>query len=150
DNGNFSSATGSPIVLGSNEQGPVAIASRVFRSTDPTHLVQPADLVVVNKTSNTISVLLGSQNFDGTFAEATGFPFGVGMQPVAVIIDDFNADGIPDIAVINAGDNTITTLEGDGLGGFKPFPKSPFALPANETGAIAAVLGVFDNSGKPE
>src|SRR5262249_41552428 len=69
-NGNFASATGSPIRLGTNEQGPTAIASAVFRVTDATHLVQPADLVVANGTSNTVSVLLGSQNFDGTFAEA--------------------------------------------------------------------------------
>lgn len=150
DNGNFTAAPGSPIVLGTNEQGPVAIASKILRATDATHLVQPADLVIVNKTSNTVSLLLGSQNFDGTFAEAPGFPLGVGAQPVGVVIDDFDTDGIPDIAVLNAGDNTLTVLKGDGLGGFAPFPNSPFHLPTNETGAIAMVSGVFDNSNKPE
>src|SRR5262249_31076914 len=84
--GNSTTATGSPIHLGTNEQGPTAIASDVFRVTDATHLAQPADLVITNGTSNTVSVLLGSENFDGTFTEAVGSPFTVGTNPSAVVI----------------------------------------------------------------
>src|SRR5262249_38246640 len=150
DNGNFSSATGSPFKLGSNEQAPSAIASAIFRATDATHLAQPADLVIANSGSNTVSVLLGSENFDGTFSEAAGTPFTVGANPSAVVIADFNDDGNLDIAVANQGDNTISVFVGDGQGGFTPFPKSPFALPTSEKGPVAMVSGVFDNSGKPE
>ena len=150
DNGNFSSATGSPFKLGSNEQAPSAIASAIFRATDATHLAQPADLVIANSGSNTVSVLLGSENFDGTFSEAAGSPFTVGANPSAVVIADFNDDGNLDIAVANQGDNTISVFAGDGQGGFTPFPKSPFALPTSEKGPVAMVSGVFDNSGKPE
>jgi Flp pilus assembly secretin CpaC len=147
-NGNFKAGT--PIVLGTSEQGPTAIASDIFRVTDATHLAQPADLVVTNGTSNTVSVLLGSENFDGTFAEATGSPFTVGTNPSAAVIADFDGDGFRDFAVANQGDNTISVFKGDGLGGFTPFPKSPFILPTTEKGPIAMTTGVFDSSGKPE
>jgi hypothetical protein len=100
---------------------PSAIASKIFRQTDPTHLVQPADLVVANSGSNTVSVLLGSENFDGTFTEAAGSPFAVGINPSGVVIADFNGDGFLDFAVVNQGDNTISVFQGDGLGGFTPF-----------------------------
>ena len=150
-NGQFAPpATGSPILLGTNEQGPTAIASGIFRVTDATHLAQPADLVVANGTSGTVSVLLGSQNFDGTFAEGAGSPFTVGNNPRAVVIADFDNDGFLDFAVANQGDNTLSVFKGDGQGNFTPFPKSPFALPTNEKGPIAMALGTFDSSGKPE
>jgi surface antigen len=149
-NGNFTPATGSPILLGTSEQGPTAVASDIFRVTDANHLVQPADLVIANGTSNTVTVLLGSGNFDGTFAEATGSPFTVGSSPSAVAIADFNNDGFLDFAVANQVDNTISVFKGDGQGGFTEFPGSPFALPTTEKGPIAMTTGVFDNSGKPE
>src|SRR5439155_8899852 len=83
--------------------------------------------VVANSNSNPVSVLLG--NGDGTFTEAAGSPFPAGDQPSAVVVADFNGDGKPDIAIANKGDNSITVLQGDGAGGFKPFPKSPFNMP---------------------
>jgi hypothetical protein len=133
----------SAIVLGTNEQGPSAIASAVFRQTDATHLTQPADLVIANQTSNTVTVLLG--NGDGTFAEAPGSPFTVGVQPRAVVIADFNGDGILDFAVADSGDNTIATFQGNGNGTFEPFPKSPFALPTSMQAPVAIVTGNFRN-----
>jgi Flp pilus assembly secretin CpaC len=148
--GNFTAATGSPIKLGTDEQGPTAIASNIFRLADATHLVQPADLVIANGTSNTVSVLLGSQNFDGTFTEVAGSPFAVGTNPSAVVVADFDGDGLLDFAVANHGDNTISLFKGDGQGGFTVFPNSPFALPSTEKGPIAMTTGVFDSSGKPE
>jgi tetratricopeptide (TPR) repeat protein len=131
------------IVLGANEQGPVAIASGVFRLTDVNHLTQPADLVIANSTSNTVTVLLG--NGDGTFTEAPGSPFTVGAQPRAVVIADFNNDGNLDFAVADSGDNTIATFQGNGDGTFTPFPKSPFALPASMKEPVAMVSGNFQN-----
>src|SRR5205085_7722007 len=112
DSGNFTVAPGSPIKLGSNEQLPSAIASKVFRATDATHLAQPADLIIANSSSNTVSVLLGSENFDGTFTEAPGSPLTVGAKPSAVVIADFNGDGNLDFAVANQGDNTIYFFTG--------------------------------------
>ena len=144
-NGNFAAATGSPVALGANEQGPAGIASGIFRLTDATHLTQPADLVVANASSNTVSVLLG--NGDGTFAEAPGSPFATGVQPRAVVVTDFNGDGRLDFAVLNSGDNTISTFQGNGDGTFAPFANSPFKLAASEQGPTAMVSGHFVNQG---
>jgi hypothetical protein len=66
------------------------------------------------------------------------------------VIADFNGDGFLDIAVVNEGDNTISLFQGDGQGGFTPFPKSPFALPSTEKRPIAVLSGIFDKSGRPE
>jgi len=140
--GNFTQPR-NPIVLGTNEQSPSAIASAVFRLTDATHLTQPADLVIANQSSNTVAVLLG--NGDGTFAEAPGSPFSVGAQPRSVVIADFNGDGKLDFAVANSGDNTIATFQGNGNGTFTAFPKSPFALPAGMQLPVAMVTGNFRN-----
>ena len=143
--GNFTEATGSPIALGANEQGPAGIAAGTFRLTDATHLTQPADLVIANASSNTVSVLLGNE--DGTFTEAPGSPFTVGVQPRAVVVTDFNGDGKLDFAVANSGDNTISIFQGNGDGTFAPFPNSPFKLAATEQGPVAMVSGHFVNQG---
>lgn len=144
-NGNFAAATGSPVALGANEQGPAGIASGTFRLTDATHLTQPTDLVIANASSNTVSVLLG--NGDGTFTEAPGSPFTTGVQPRAVVVTDLNGDGKPDFAVLNSGDNTISTFRGSGDGTFTPFANSPFKLAATEQGPTAMVSGHFVNQG---
>ncbi len=140
--GTFTQPT-NPISLGVNEQGPSAIASAIFRLTDADHLTQPADLVIANQSSNTVSVLLG--NGDGTFAGAPGSPFAVGAQPRSVVIADFNGDGKLDFAVADSGDNTIATFQGNGDGTFTPFPRSPFALPLLMREPVAMVTGNFRN-----
>ncbi len=140
--GNFTQLNNA-IALGTNETGPAAIASGVFRLTDVNHLTQPVDLVIANSTSNTVTVLLG--NGDGTFVEAPGSPFTVGAQPRAVAIADFNGDGQLDFAVANSGDNSISTFFGNGDGTFTPFPKSPFVLPNSVQEPVAMVKGNFRN-----
>ena len=150
--GNFSQPGTSPILLGKNETGPAAIGSAVLRASTTAVPTPAADLVIANSSSNTVSVLLGSG--DGTFAEATGSPFATGKQPSAIVIADFNGDGNLDFAVANKGDNSISVFQGDGNGGFTPFPKSPFVLPnivvGAETGPVAMVTGNFRNQGKPD
>lgn len=150
--GNFSQPGTSPILLGKNETGPAAIASAVLRASTTAVPTPAADLVIANSSSNTVSVLLG--NGDGTFTEATGSPFATGKQPSAIVIADFNGDGNLDFAVANKGDSSISVFEGDGSGGFTPFPKSPFVLPnivaGTETGPVAMVTGNFRNRGKPD
>jgi len=133
DNGNFAQLTPSPIALGADETGQVAIGTGVFRNTNtkcPTP--QPPDVVLVNSTSNNISVLLGDGDANckptGFFTEAPSSPFAVGNNPRSVVVADFNGDGFLDIAVANEGDSTISVFEGDGNGGFTEFPGSPFAL----------------------
>ena len=150
--GNFTQPATSPILLGKNETGPVAIASTPLRTATTAVPSPAADLVIANSSSNTVSVLLG--NGDGTFTEAPGSPFAVGKQPSGVVIADFNGDGNLDFAVANKGDNSISVFQGDGTGAFTPFPRSPFLLPnivaSTELGPTAMVTGNFRNQGFPD
>jgi Flp pilus assembly secretin CpaC len=152
DNGNFVQVTPSPITLGANETGQVAIGTGVFRNTNtkcPT--AQPPDIVLVNSTSNNISVLLGESDANckptGFFAEAPGSPFAVGKNPRSAVVADFNGDGFLDIAVANQGDNSISLFRGHGDGTFTEFPGSPFKLTntttISETAPVAMVSANF-------
>jgi hypothetical protein len=79
-----------------------------------------ADLVAVNTSLNskpgTISVLMNNGDGSGTFASAQTYT--VGWLPYQVAIGDLNGDGIPDLAVTNYGDNTVSILYGQSGGGF--------------------------------
>ena len=68
-----------------------------------------------------VSIWLG--NGDGTFTLKSS-PV-TGVQPQSVAIADFNGDGIPDLAVANYSDNTLTILLGNGDGTFAPVSVNP-------------------------
>ena len=154
DNGNFVAQANSPVKLGANELGPVAIAAGTFGNTVVNTsgvTVSPEDLVIVNSTTNNVTVLLG--NNDGTFTEAPGSPYAVGANPSSVVIADLNGDGDLDFAVTNKGDNTVSFFKGDGTGRFTAFPASPFTLQNNSThtekGPIALATANFKNTTLP-
>ncbi len=79
------------------------------------------DLAVTNKSNDTVAVLLGKG--DGTFAAAVTYSVGNGPFPVWVVAADFNNDGKPDLAVVNAlvgtsgGTFAILLNNGDGTFG---------------------------------
>jgi len=160
DNGNFVQVTPSPITLGANETGQVAIGTGVFRNdSNKFSTAQPPDVVLVNSTSNNISVLLSSVDAtgkaNGLFTEAPGSPISVGTStnptnnPSSVVVADFNGDGFLDLAVANQGDNSISLFQGHGDGTFTEFPGSPFKLPNSatvlETAPVAMVSANFRN-----
>jgi tetratricopeptide (TPR) repeat protein len=153
-NGNFVQVTPSPITLGSNETGQVAIGTGVFRTDSKKFsTTQAPDVVLVNSTSNNVSVLLGNvdanDKANGLFTEAPGSPFAVGKNPSSVIVADFNGDGFLDLAVANQADNSISFFRGNGDGTFTEFPASPFKLTntsaISETAPVAMVSGNFRN-----
>ena len=74
------------------------------------------DLVVANKGSNDVSILLG--NGKGGFLPAVNYA--AGSKPWSVVVGDFNRDGKPDLAVANAASNNISILLGNGNGAFQP------------------------------
>ncbi len=68
--------------------------------------------------------------------------FTVGNSPNAIVTGDFNGDGVPDLAVTNNYDNTISILLGRRTGGFAPqvtYPTGP--LP------VGIVAGDFNGDG---
>ena len=131
--GGFAQAPGSPVAAGSFP-GPLTVQD--FNGDGI------ADLAVVNITSDNVSILLG--NGDGTFAQASGSPVAVGIQPNDVAAGDFNGDGIIDLAVPDFESNTVTILIGNGTGGFAQASGSPIAV-GNAPYAVA--VGDFNGDG---
>jgi hypothetical protein len=99
------------------------------------------DLVVSNRQSSTVSVLLG--NGDGTFRPAR--TFATDIHPDQVIVGDFNGDGIPDLATANFDAHTVTVLLGNGDGTFQF--EANFSATFNPISVAAASLrgnGILD------
>lgn len=90
------------------------------------------DIITTNLEGNNVTILLGDGK--GNFNEAPGSPFSCGDAPFGVAIGDVNADGKPDLAIINSpasttdrtGKNGLTVLVGDGTGKFTTMKGSPY------------------------
>ena len=108
--GTFNPAPNSPVKVGTS---PVAIAAADFNGDGI------LDLAVVNQSDVTILLGNGVGKGDGTFRVAPGSPVAAGNNPSAVAVGDFSRDNIPDLAVTNQADNTVSILLGNGDGTFK-------------------------------
>lgn len=90
---------------------------------------------------------------DGTFGQVRSFP--VGNAPSAIVILNLDSDGLPDIAVANSFDGTLSILLGMGGGDFAPqltFTMSPTSRPTamasgNWDGLGSEDLAVVDEEG---
>ncbi len=107
------------------------------------------DLVAVNDaTAGTYSVLLGLGSGgvgDGTFAAPTSGASG--QNPKALVVRDFDEDGLLDLAVANSGSHTVTIHGGLGTDGVDA---GSFALPTSYAVGIQPVSlasGDFDEDG---
>jgi hypothetical protein len=91
-----------------------------------------ADIVSPNLEGDNVTILLG--NSEGGFRQPTGSPFPCGDSPFNVAVGDVNADGKPELAIVNSpgstsdrsGQDGLTILLGDGQGGFTTKTGSPF------------------------
>jgi hypothetical protein len=79
-----------------------------------------------------------------SFSPATGSPFGSlsMMTPVALATGDFNGDTIPDLVTANNGGNNLTTLTGNGTGGFTVGPPI-----SSQSGPSGVAVADFDGDG---
>jgi hypothetical protein len=103
---------------------PVGLGPGSIGIADINHDGKP-DILVANVTSETLSVLLGDGR--GHFKPAPAPICSTGPHPNDIAIGDFNGDGNLDVAIANTETPFITILLGDGKGGFKPSPHSPFS-----------------------
>ena len=150
--GTFTEFPGSPFALTNtttvSEKGPIALATANFRlrNIGTNNFAPEADLAVVNQTSNNVAILLPSVDANGnvTFSEAVNSPIAVGQSPVAVAAGDLDSDGIPDLAVVNQGDNSVSVLLGSSNADatFSPAAGSPLPTATTPAGvAIASFTG---------
>jgi len=98
------------------------------------------DLVVANRGSSSVSVLLG--NGDGTFQSQT--TFATGSYTYYVAVADVNGDGKPDLVVDNRHSSSVSVLLGNGNGTFQN--QTTFATGAYGPMVVADVNG----DGKPD
>jgi hypothetical protein len=104
-----------------------------------------ADIVTTNLDAANATLLLGDGK--GNFTEAAGSPFPCGDSPFGLAIGDVNADGKPDLAIINSpastaehtGKNGMTVLLNDGAGKFTTMKGAPF-----EAGKIPNRIAIGD------
>ena len=115
--GSFAPAAGSPFAVGSAPY-PHAIGD--------VNNDRNLDIVTPNVRSDNVTVLLG--NGRGGFTPAANSPYAVATRPYYVAIGDTSGDGHPDVITTHDDINLMSTLLGDGRGGFTPAPNSPFDL----------------------
>jgi hypothetical protein len=111
------------------------------------------DLVVVNRNSNSVSVLLNTTAPGATTASfATHQDFATGTDPYSVAIADLNGDGKPDLAVANLSSSSVsvfvnTTAPGASTPTFAP--KQDFATPGAFNSVLVAAADV-NGDGRPD
>jgi len=101
------------------------------------------DLAVTNSGNNNVSILLGNGGGSGTFQAAVNYA--VGLIPRSVAVGDFNADGLPDLAVANNNTSNVSILLGNGNGTFQ----AAVNYAAGSTPRSIAV-GDFNADGRPD
>jgi hypothetical protein len=146
--GTFTEFPGSPFKLkntGSTfEQAPIAMVTANFqnKALNTDNGANEVDLAIVNQASNNVTILLGSvdNNQNVVFTEAAGSPIAVGNSPVAMASGDLNADGAPDLAIVNQADNSVTVLLGNANldATFAAAQGSPIQTPSKPAGIVIA------------
>jgi hypothetical protein len=108
------------------------------------------EMVVANNGSNTVSVFRNTSSVGSitTSSFASKVDFTTGTSPQAVSIGDLDRDGRPDLAVANAGSNTVSIFRNtSSVGSINIAGKVDFT-----TGSIpySVSIGDLDGDGKPD
>lgn len=108
------------------------------------------DAVVVNASSNTVTVLIDKKDGTGSFNAPTSFPVGTG--PYSAVLADVNGDSKLDVVTANMTAGTVSVLLGNGSGSFAP--AVPYnSLPAGVSGTpspMAIAAGDVNGDGKTD
>ncbi len=99
------------------------------------------DVAVAVPSDDSVSISMGKG--DGTFEPATTIGLPPGSEPDAIVAGDFTETGYTDLAVADAGTDSVTILQNDGKGDFQIFETIPVG---SSPDALAA--GDFENDGR--
>jgi hypothetical protein len=119
--------------LGNGQFGPELNGGHGFSTgTDPVSITVAnlngrPDLVIANKGSNDVSILLNEPTAAGGFTFVPGPRLRGGTGPTSTVVQDVNGDGIPDLLVSDSGANQVRLLPGVGGGFFND--QSPTIYP---------------------
>src|SRR5215831_7355392 len=102
--------------------------------------IAPYSVDPSNPSFDTHGVLVFLGNGDGSFGSQSTYT--TGTNPDAVAMGDLNGDGRLDLAVANAGSNTVSVLLGNGTGGFSA--ATPYATGTNPD---AVAIGDLNGDG---
>jgi hypothetical protein len=127
--GSFTPAAGSPFQVGGDPY-PHAVGD-VNKDGN-------LDVATPNVGRNNVGVLLG--NGRGEFRTATNSPFSVATRPFYIAIGDVNGDSNADLVMTHDDITLMTTLLGDGRGGFTAARSGPFDLGRRGYFIVAADL----------
>ena len=137
--------------LGNGQFGPALNGGHgFFTGTNPVGITvadlngRSPDLVVANKGSNDVSILL-NRTQGAASPSLPGPRLKAGAGPVSTVVEDVTGDGIPDLLVSDSESNNVLLLPGVGGGFFND--QNPTIFPVgNQPGPL--FVGNFD--GKPD
>lgn len=110
------------------------------------------DIVVTEMDGQAVSILLNTtvaapaDTATVSFAPQQDYP--VGADPTSVVVVDLNGDALPDLAVTNEGDNTLSVLFNSGSAGAPDFAAQQVIAVGNAPVKVMAVD--VDNDGSPD
>ncbi|WP_337042836.1 FG-GAP-like repeat-containing protein [Emticicia sp. 17c] len=142
------------VYLNTSKPDSIRLAMPVFTSTKGLHPTALTirdinadglnDVIVINKGSNRVSVLTNESVLDTISFNDTLTLLSALNYPTALAIEDFDGDNRLDIAVSNAGTNTVSVFRNTVAGGFA---KQNFETQLYPN---ALEIGDFDGDGKPD
>jgi hypothetical protein len=135
--GKFTPTAGSPLRV---ESRPFHLAAGDINGD------QKPDLVSSHDDINLLTILLGDGR--GNFSPAPNSPLDLGQRAYELVLADMDGDGRQDLAVsLASGKSLVLVLLGDGRGGFRHAPGSPFAA---GRGAYSIAVGDLNRDGKKD
>ena len=135
--------------LGNGQFGPaVNDGNGYFVGTDPVGITVAdltgtlPDLVIADKGSNEVSILLNQSQPGGTISFSAGPRLNTGGSgPVSTIVGNFTKGPYPDLLVTNSGSNDVTLLPGVGQGFFNDQQPRTYYV---GTDPVTSFVGNFD------
>lgn len=109
------------------------------------------DIIVANRASNTVSVLLNTTAVGATIPSfAAQQIFSTGANPFSVATADVNGDGKPDLIVANANDNTVSILLNTTASGAVTSSFAAQQTFATGTSPVSVCVADINGDGKPD